>query len=88
MKAVCKNCLNKICYVKTKLIKSTRIKFNNSTHTIVKQLGYVHSDLWGLARAQTHGGGRYFLFVVDDYSRKLCVFILKTKDKAFERFKD
>ena len=26
--------------------------------------------------------------IIDDYSRKLWVYILKTKDEAFKRFKD
>ena len=48
---------------------------------------YVHSDLWGPARTPTHAGGRYFITFIDDYSRKVWVSILKSKDEAFDKFK-
>ncbi|KAE8700517.1 hypothetical protein F3Y22_tig00110556pilonHSYRG00215 [Hibiscus syriacus] len=67
---------------------ATRVKFSTGKHITKKPLDYVHSDLWGPARTQTHGGGRYFLSVIDDYTRRVWVFVLKTKDEVFERFKD
>ena len=36
----------------------------------------------------THGNGRYFLTIIDDYFRKVWVRILKSMDEAFERFKE
>ncbi|XP_020582332.1 uncharacterized protein LOC110025962 [Phalaenopsis equestris] len=68
--------------------KATRMKFSTGTHSSKKPLDYVHSDLWGPARTQTHGGGRYFMPIIDDYTRKVWVFILKSKDEAFQRFRD
>ncbi|KAK0586137.1 hypothetical protein LWI29_001641 [Acer saccharum] len=50
-------------------------------------LEYVHSDLWGPSKVPTHGGNRYFLSLIDDYSRKLWLYLLKSKDQAFESFK-
>ncbi|KAE8683864.1 hypothetical protein F3Y22_tig00111166pilonHSYRG00202 [Hibiscus syriacus] len=37
---------------------ATRVKFSTGTHTTKKPLDYVHIDLWGPARTQTHGDGR------------------------------
>jgi len=34
----------------------------------------------------SHSGVRYFLLIVDDFSRKLWVYPQKTKDEAFENF--
>lgn len=42
-------------------------------------LDYVHSDLWGPSRVESHSGGRYFMSIIDDHSRKLWIYILKTK---------
>lgn len=31
---------------------------------------------------QTHGGNKYFLSLVDDFSRKVWLFLLKNKDES------
>lgn len=51
-------------------------------------LEYVRSDFWGPSRTTTMGGTRYFMSVIDDYSRKLWILLLKTKDEAFHAFKE
>lgn len=48
----------------------------------------MHCDLWGPAKTITHGGGKYFLSVIDDYSRRVWVYVLKTKDETFGKFKE
>ena len=57
-------------------------------HTTQKPLDYVHSDLWGPSRVQTHEGGHYFLSIIDDYSRRVQVYVLKLKSDAFNKFKE
>lgn len=66
--------------------KQSRASFKPATHNTKERLDYIHSDLWGPARVGTHGGARYFLTLIDDFSRKVWVFLLKTKDEVFERF--
>ncbi|CAI7807004.1 unnamed protein product, partial [Closterium sp. NIES-53] len=39
----------------------------------------LHMDVWGLARVRGQGHERYFLLVVDDYSRYTSVFPLRSK---------
>lgn len=56
-------------------------------HTTDGILDYIHADLWGPARVVSHGDNRYFLSIVDDYSRKLWMLLLKTKNEAFDKFK-
>lgn len=34
------------------------------------------------------GGGRYFISIIDDFSRKLWIFILKEKTEMFTKFKE
>ena len=36
----------------------------------------------------SHGGARYFITFIDDFSRKVWVYVLKHKSEAFEKFKD
>jgi transposase InsO family protein len=38
-------------------------------------------------RTTSHGGARYFLTFIDDFSRKTHVYLLKAKGEAFEKFK-
>lgn len=74
----CEHCvLGKLC----------RVKFGTGKKTTKRTLDYVHSDLWGPSRITSHSGSRYFLSIIDYYSRKLCVFILKSKDEVFIKFK-
>ncbi|CAI7784766.1 unnamed protein product [Closterium sp. NIES-53] len=44
----------------------------------------LHKDLWGPARARGQGHERYFLLVVDDYSRYTTVFPLRSKGEVTE----
>ena len=55
--------------------------FKAAIHKSKNVLEYVHSDLWGLAKVFTHGGNRYFLSLIDDYSRKVWLYMLNTKDE-------
>ncbi|KAL8101414.1 hypothetical protein AgCh_033340 [Apium graveolens] len=52
-----------------------------------KTLEIVHADICGPIMPITPGGNRYFLLFVDDYSRKMWVYLLKEKSSAFEMFK-
>ena len=51
-----------------------------------KVLELVHSDVCGPMRTTSMGGGRYFLTFIDDFSRKLWVYVLKSKREVFEKF--
>ncbi|XP_012849888.1 PREDICTED: retrovirus-related Pol polyprotein from transposon TNT 1-94 [Erythranthe guttata] len=50
-------------------------------------LEYIHADVWGPTSVPTYGGNRYFLSIIDDYSRKVFVFLLKQKSDVFDKFK-
>ncbi|GKB28461.1 retrotransposon protein, putative, ty1-copia subclass [Tanacetum coccineum] len=51
-------------------------------------IDYVHADLWGPSRVESMSGCRYFLSIVDDYSRRVWVHFLRQKNKAFSKFKE
>ncbi|CAI5957127.1 unnamed protein product [Closterium sp. NIES-64] len=46
----------------------------------------LHMDVWGPARVRGQGRERYFLLVVDDYSRYTTVFPLRSKGEVTESF--
>ena len=67
--------------------KHHRLKFKTGTHKTKSILEYIHSDLWGPEKTATHGGNVYFMSIVDDFSRKVWLFLLKHKNEAFIKFK-
>ncbi|OMO97119.1 Integrase, catalytic core [Corchorus capsularis] len=51
-------------------------------------LDLIHSDICELNGKLTRGGKRYFITFIDDCSRYVYVHLLKTKNEAFEAFKE
>lgn len=67
--------------------KSHKVSFEASSHRTSSPLDYIHADLWGPEKHFTFGGSKYFLFLVDDYSKKVWIYPLKAKSETFEKFK-
>ena len=67
--------------------KQARQKFKTGKHTSKGILDYIHSDLWGLALKLSYGGSSYFVSFIDDYSRKVWIYLLKRKADVFNTFK-
>nr|GEY38201.1 putative Gag-polypeptide of LTR copia-type [Tanacetum cinerariifolium] len=52
-----------------------------------KNLGeLVHLDLWGPYKVTSREGYKYFLTIVDDFSRAVWVYLIKSKDETFDVF--
>jgi len=68
--------------------KQHRIKFPKAIHTTKGTLDYIYADCWGPARVPSIGGGRYFLSIIDDYSRMTWIYIMSQKSQAFKCFKE
>ena len=47
----------------------------------------VYSNVYGLMKTKIIGGSLYFVTFIDDHSRKIWVYTLKTKDQVLEVFK-
>ncbi|GBM20410.1 Retrovirus-related Pol polyprotein from transposon TNT 1-94 [Araneus ventricosus] len=47
----------------------------------------VYMDIWGPAPVKSLGGNLYFLSIIDDFSRKIDVYIIKRKSEVLECFK-
>jgi len=66
--------------------KQCRLKFKVGSHTSKGILDYIHSDVWGPAPTISFGGSLYFVSFIDDYSRKVWVYLLKRKSEVFSMF--
>lgn len=73
----CDNCV---------LGKHHRSSFSTNIYKTKDMLKYVHSNLWDLASNPTSGGNWYFMSIIDNYTRKVWVYLLKDKSDAFHSF--
>ncbi|KAJ4719063.1 Retrovirus-related Pol polyprotein from transposon TNT 1-94 [Melia azedarach] len=67
--------------------KLHRSKFPKAIHRTKGTLDYIHSDCWGPSRVESLGSHRYFVSMIDDFSRMTWVFIMKHKSEAFKNFR-
>ncbi|GJU59329.1 retrovirus-related pol polyprotein from transposon TNT 1-94 [Tanacetum coccineum] len=68
--------------------KSHRVSFGVRRHTTRGVIDYVHSDLWDPSQVESLGGKKYFLSIIDDYSRRVSVYIIRFKHETIGKFKD
>ena len=66
--------------------KQKRVKFGTAIHNTEGILDYIHTDVWGPTKTASLGGKHYFVTFVDDFSRRVWVYLLKSKDEVFETF--
>ncbi|GKD28677.1 ribonuclease H-like domain-containing protein, partial [Tanacetum coccineum] len=62
--------------------KQTRDPFPLSDHKSDSVGDLVHWDLWGPYKVVSKDGYKYFITVVDDYSRAVWAYFIKTKDEV------
>jgi hypothetical protein len=67
--------------------KHNRKKFKNGIHSSKGVLDYIDLDVWGPSPTVSYGGSSYFVTFIDEFSRKLWVYLLKRKDNVFIFFK-
>jgi hypothetical protein len=67
--------------------KQSRVSFKTKEYTTSKPLELVHTDLCGPTRTKSLQGEKYFMLLIDDYTRMTWVSFLRNKSEAFEKFK-
>ena len=77
------DCQCEICSL-SKINAASTVK--NVDITSTSPLDLLHADLWGPARTASHGGARYILVIIDDFSRMAYIAPIKTKDQTFAEF--
>ncbi|WZZ72276.1 hypothetical protein YC2023_083646 [Brassica napus] len=69
--------------------KSHKQSFPKAKHVTNGILEYVHSDLWGFpSTPDSLAGAKYFVTFIDDFSKKVWIYFLKTKDEVFAKFRE
>ena len=66
--------------------KQCKQRFKTGNHNSKQILDYIHYDLWGPSPTMSYGGASYFLTFIDDFSRKVWVYMLKKKADVFNVF--
>lgn len=56
-------------------------------HHSTKPLELIHSDVWGPALITSVNGFRYYLVLIDDFTKFAWVYLLKHKSNVFDVFK-
>lgn len=77
--------------ISDKCITCSKCKITRNSFTSVQRssnvLGLVHTNICEMTDTLSRGGKRYFISFIDDASKYTHVFLLRTKDEAFEKFK-
>ena len=73
--------VDKVCDV-CPLAKQTRLSFNLSTISTTKPFALIHCDIWGPHKIASHSGVRYFLTIVDDFSRCTWLYLMHVKSET------
>lgn len=66
--------------------KQTRQPFPGEGSRATELLEVIHSDVCGPMQTASLGGARYFVTFIDDFSRKVYVFTMKSKAEVFDKF--
>jgi hypothetical protein len=67
--------------------KKTKTRFKSKEYSMTRPLEIVHTDIVGPNTTKVLKGDKYFMLLVDDYTRMTSIFFLRNKSEAFENFK-
>ena len=76
---ICKGCV---------LGENTRKPFTSSETRSKEILDLIHSDVCWPMSDKSLGGHLYYVTFIDGHSRKTWLYLLKSKDEVFEKFKE
>ena len=66
--------------------KQKRMKFNIAIHNTEGIMIYIHIDVCGPTKTASLGGKHYVLTFVDDFSKQVWVYTMRTKDEVVGKF--
>jgi hypothetical protein len=66
--------------------KQTRVKFGTAVYNIKGILDYVYTNIWGPSKHESLGGNHWFVTFIDDFSRRVWVYMMKHKDEVLDIF--
>ena len=62
--------------------KQQRLPFHLTTISANAAFELIHVDTWGPYHTKTYTGHRFFLTIIDDYTRTTWTYLMVTKDEA------
>lgn len=65
------------------LARQHKLPFPKSTSSTSHIFELIHIDTWGPYKTTTYDGFKYFLTIVDDFSRGTWTYLLSNKGNAF-----
>jgi len=72
---------DKLCYI-CYLAKQHKLPFQISDTASLNTFDLIHIDIWGPIAISSIHGYKYFLTIVDDFSRHSWIFLMKTKGET------
>jgi len=67
--------------------KQTRETFSLSDNRSMEAFGLIHCDVWGPYRTPSHSGARYFLTIVEYFSRGVWLYLMVEKSETQKHLK-
>ena len=67
--------------------KQTRCSFPLSNNKTTDTFEMIHCDIWGPYRVPSHSGARYFLTIVDDFSRGTWIYLMNAKSETLTKLR-
>ena len=86
MKHVGLPCFNKKTYSICSICPKARLHRESFPLSITRAsriFKLIHVDIWGACKYSTYDGYKYFLTIVDDFSRATWVHLMSSKSNAF-----
>ena len=68
--------------------KQNRVKFSTSTTRANGILQLIHSDVFGPVLVPSLGKSLYYVYFIDDFSRRIWIYFLRQKFEVFHKFKE
>jgi hypothetical protein len=68
--------------------KNIKKPFSSSNNRSKETLDLIHSDVCGPMPIRSLGGSLYYITFIDDYSIKMWLYLLKSKDEVFGKFQE
>ncbi|KAI4351351.1 hypothetical protein L6164_005724 [Bauhinia variegata] len=66
--------------------KQTRVKFATAIHNTKGIMDYTHLNVRGPTKTASLGSKHYFVTFVDDFSRRVWVYTMRSKDEVLGKF--
>jgi hypothetical protein len=76
---ICKGC---------PLGKNVKKPFSSNNIRSKEILDLIHSYVCGTIPIKSLGGSLYYVIFIDDYTRRTWLYLLKTKDRIFNKFQE